>query len=160
MDPLSWVGRYNIMKRVLIAEDDFFIRDIYSKVFSMAGYTVELAVDGQDAIDKIKAQPQPYDMLLLDIMMPKVTGLDVLKQLRAMPSPFKEMSVFILSNLGQQNIIEEAFKIGMDGYIIKSQMTPQQIVDEINTYFANKVGSSVAGAPAPVSPAASPVVSP
>jgi len=130
------------MKRVLIAEDDFFIRDIYSKVFAVSGYTVELAVDGQDALDKIKASPQPYDMLLLDIMMPKVTGLDVLRQLRAMPSPFKDTSVFILSNLGQQSIIEEAFKIGMDGYIIKSQMTPQQIVDEINTYFENKVTAS------------------
>lgn len=142
------------MKRVLIAEDDFFIRDIYSKVFSVAGYTVELAVDGQDALDKIKASPQPYDMLLLDIMMPKVTGLDVLRQLRTMPVPFKDTSVFILSNLGQQSIIEEAFKIGMDGYIIKSQMTPQQIVDEINTYFENKVGSSIPGAPPPVSPLA------
>jgi CheY-like chemotaxis protein len=129
------------MKRVLIAEDDFFIRDIYSKVFSLAGYTVDVAVDGEDAMNKIKAQPEPYDMLLLDIMMPKLTGLDVLKQLRAMTTPAKNMSVFILSNLGQQNIIEEAFKIGMDGYIIKSQMTPQQIVDEINTYFANKTAT-------------------
>lgn len=138
------------MKRVLIAEDDFFIRDIYSKVFSLAGYTVEVAVDGEDALTKIKAQSQSYDMLLLDIMMPKATGLDVLKQLRAMPAPLKDTSVFILSNLGQQNIIEEAFKIGMDGYIIKSQMTPQQIVDEINTYFESKTASPTApAAPAP-----------
>jgi CheY-like chemotaxis protein len=135
------------MKRVLIAEDDFFIRDIYSKVFSLAGYTVDVAIDGEDAMNKIKLQQQPYDMLLLDIMMPKLTGLDVLRQLRAMNTPAKNMSVFILSNLGQQNIIEEAFKIGMDGYIIKSQMTPQQIVDEINTYFANKTA-------APATPAA------
>lgn len=137
------------MKKVLIAEDDFFIRDIYGKVFSLAGYTVDMAVDGEDAVNKIKVQQQPYDMILLDIMMPKLTGLDVLKQLRAMNTPAKNTSVFILSNLGQQNIIEEAFKIGMDGYIIKSQMTPQQIVEEINTYFANKT------APADV-PVASP----
>lgn len=135
------------MKRVLIAEDDFFIRDIYSKVFSLAGYTVEVAVDGEDALNKIKAQIEPYDMLLLDIMMPKITGLDVLKQIRTMNTISKNTSVFILSNLGQQNIIEEAFKIGMDGYIIKSQMTPQQIVEEINTYFQNKVAT-----PAPASP--------
>jgi CheY-like chemotaxis protein len=135
------------MKRVLIAEDDFFIRDIYEKVFSLAGYTVETAVDGEDALQKIKAQQQVYDMILLDIMMPKVTGLDVLRQLRAMTTPAKDTSVFILSNLGQQNIIEEAFKIGMDGYIIKSQKTPQQIVDEINTYFTNKATPSTPTAP-------------
>ena len=46
--------------------------------------------------------------------------------------------MFIITNLGQENVIEEAFKIGMDGYIIKSQVTPQQIVDEISTFFANK----------------------
>jgi len=132
------------MKKLLIAEDDFFIRDIYNKVFTLAGYDVDLAVDGEDALQKIKARPQPYDMILLDIMMPKVTGLDVLRQLRAMTSPIKDTSIFILSNLGQQNIIEEAFKIGMDGYIIKSQMTPQQIVDEINTYFTNKATSPLA----------------
>lgn len=126
------------MKTILIAEDDFFIRDIYSKVFTMAGYTVELAVDGEDAINKIKARPHPYDMIVLDIMMPKLTGLEVLKQLRALELPIKDTSVFILTNLGQQNIIEEAFQVGMDGYIIKSQMTPQQIVQEIDTFFINK----------------------
>lgn len=124
------------MKKILIAEDDFFIRDIYSKVFSSSGYEVIIAVDGEDALQKIKTQP--YDLLILDIMMPKKSGLDVLRQLRAMTTPIKDTSVFILSNLGQQNVIEEAFKIGMDGYIIKSQMTPQQIVDEINTYFTNR----------------------
>lgn len=143
------------MKRVLIAEDDFFIRDIYSKVFSLAGYTVDVAVDGEDTLNKIKVQQNPYDMILLDIMMPKMTGLDVLKQIRAMNTPAKNTSVFILSNLGQQNIIEEAFKIGMDGYIIKSQMTPQQIVEEINTYFENKVVAQDAPAPA-ASPAPTP----
>ena len=124
------------MKKILIAEDDFFIRDIYNKVFTGAGYQVFVAVDGQDAVQKI--QGQMYDLIILDIMMPKMTGLDVLRQLRSMTPPAKDTSVFILSNLGQQNVIEEAFQIGMDGYIIKSQMTPQQIVDEINTYFNNK----------------------
>ena len=124
------------MKKILIAEDDFFIRDIYNKVFTGAGYQVFVAVDGQDAVQKI--QGQMYDLIILDIMMPKMTGLDVLRQLRSMTPPAKDTSVFILSNLGQQNVIEEAFQIGMDGYIIKSQMTPQQIVDEINAYFANK----------------------
>lgn len=124
------------MKKILIAEDDFFIRDIYSKVFSSSGYQVVVAIDGDDAIQKINGDA--YDLIILDIMMPKKTGLDVLRELRSMTSASKDTSVFILSNLGQQNVIEEAFKIGMDGYIIKSQMTPQQIVEEINTYFNNK----------------------
>ena len=129
------------MKKILIAEDDFFIRDIYSRVFSLSGYEVQVAVDGADALDKIKAQP--YDMILLDIMMPKMTGIDVLRNLRSQESSAKNTPVFIITNLGQQNVIEEAFKMGMDGYIIKSQVTPQQIVGEINNFFTNKESSQV-----------------
>ena len=132
------------MKKILIAEDDFFIRDIYSKVFSLAGYEVQVAVDGVDAIEKIKMQP--YDMILLDIMMPRMTGIDVLKNVRSMEAPIKDIPVFIITNLGQQNVIEEAFKMGMDGYIIKSQVTPQQIVNEINTYFSTKDPAAPAAA--------------
>lgn len=124
------------MRRILIAEDDFFIRDIYSKVFSLAGYNVQVAVDGADAFDKIKTQP--FDMILLDIMMPRMTGIDVLKSVRALNTPAKTTPIFIITNLGQQNVIEEAFKLGMDGYILKSQVSPQQIVDEINNFFINR----------------------
>ncbi len=129
------------MKKILIAEDDFFIRDIYSRVFSLSGYEVQVAVDGADALEKIKAQA--YDMILLDIMMPKMTGIDVLRNLRSQESAAKNTPVFIITNLGQQNVIEEAFKMGMDGYIIKSQVTPQQIVGEINNFFTNKESSQV-----------------
>ena len=124
------------MKRILIAEDDFFIRDIYSKVFSLSGYNVTVAVDGADALAKIQAQP--FDMILLDIMMPRMTGIDVLKNVRSLTIPAKSTPIFIITNLGQQNVIEEAFKLGMDGYILKSQVSPQQIVDEINNFFINK----------------------
>ena len=124
------------MRKILIAEDDFFIRDIYSEVFTLSGYEVHVAVDGADALEKLKNQS--FEMVLLDIMMPKMTGIDVLRNLRTLPIPVKDTPVFIITNLGQQNIIEEAFKIGMDGYIIKSQVTPQQIVNEINTFFASK----------------------
>src|SRR5437868_6873722 len=124
------------MRKILIAEDDFFIRDIYSKVFSLSGYDVKVAVDGADAFEKIKAET--FEMILLDIMMPRMTGIDVLKSVRALSTPAKSTPIFIITNLGQQNVIEEAFKLGMDGYILKSQVSPQQIVDEINNYFINK----------------------
>jgi len=124
------------MRKILIAEDDFFIRDIYSKVFSLSGYDVKVAVDGAEAFQKIQADN--FDMILLDIMMPRMTGIDVLKNVRALSTSVKSTPIFIITNLGQQNVIEEAFKLGMDGYILKSQVSPQQIVDEINNYFLSK----------------------
>jgi len=129
------------MKKILIAEDDFFIRDIYSQIFLNAGYSVDVAVDGLDALEKVKLTV--YDIILLDIMMPKMSGLDALRALRELTPPHKDIPVFIITNLGQENVIEEAFKIGMDGYIIKSQVTPQQIVNEINTFFSNKDAAAV-----------------
>lgn len=112
------------MRKILIAEDDFFIRDIYSKVFSLAGYAVTVAVDGIDALEKIKTQS--FEMILLDIMMPRMTGIDVLKNVRTLTTPAKDTPIFIITNLGQQNVIEEAFKLGMDGYILKSQVSPDR----------------------------------
>lgn len=126
------------MKRILIIEDDFFIRDIYSRIFSISGFEVQVAVDGIDGLEKIKSQ-QPFDIVLLDVMMPKMSGIELLKSLRALDSPVKDTSVFMITNLGQQDIIDQAFKLGMDGYIIKSQVTPQQTVDEVNVFLARKV---------------------
>ncbi len=123
-------------KKILIAEDDFYIRDVYNKVFSLAGYEVTIAEDGESAVNHIKTTQ--YDMILLDVMMPKMTGIEVLQTLRDLEPPIKDTPAFIITNLAQQDIVEEAFKIGMDGYIIKSQVSPQQMVIEINNFFANK----------------------
>lgn len=124
------------MKKILIAEDDFFIRDVYSKTFSLNGYEVHAVADGQEASLKIKEQA--YDMILLDIMMPKITGIDLLVETRTLETPNKSTPIFMITNLGQQSIIEEVFKMGMDGYIIKSQFSPQQIVNEINKFLTDK----------------------
>jgi len=124
------------MKKILIAEDDFFIRDAYKEIFQDNGYEVETATDGEDALAKIKSQL--FDIILLDIMMPKVSGIVVFSQTRAIDNPNKKTPVFFITNVGDQSTIEQAFKIGMDGYIIKSQFTPQQIVDEINKFLKDK----------------------
>lgn len=124
------------MKKILIAEDDFYIRDIYMEIFQSNGYEVEVAVDGEDALAKIKSML--FDMILLDIMMPKASGMDVLVQTRETETPNKTTPVFMITNLGEQNIIEKAFKFGADGYIIKSQFNPQQVVNEINKFLTDK----------------------
>lgn len=127
------------MKKILIAEDDFFIRDAYKEIFEDNGYEVETASDGEDALTKIKSRL--FDMILLDIMMPKMSGIVVLSQKRETENPNKKTPVFFITNVGDQSVIEQAFKIGMDGYIIKSQFTPQQIVDEINKFLTDKANS-------------------
>lgn len=120
-------------KLVLLVEDDFYIRDLYQRAFKKAGYDISVAVDGQDGIEQ--TSNTKADIILLDIMMPKVTGVGVLKELKKEGSINKETPTFLISNLGQENIIREAFAIGADGYLLKSQLTPSEIIDEINRYF-------------------------
>jgi two-component system response regulator ResD len=121
------------MRRILIIEDEKLIRDLYVLVFSRSGYEVEEAVDGADAIEKVKANL--YDVILLDIMLPKINGLDVLKFIRDPGFKAHETPVFLITNLGQEDIIKKAFDMGADGYLLKAQLTPKDIVNEIQTFF-------------------------
>lgn len=122
------------MKTILLVEDDFHIQEIYRTTFIKTGnYTVETASDGQEAL--VKLGSHIYDLILLDIMLPKVTGIDVLRAMRAPTSPTKDTPIILITNLGQEDIIKEAFKIGADGYLIKAQFTPLDVVKEVDAFF-------------------------
>jgi len=121
------------MKKVLIAEDDYYIQEIFLIAFRKAEYNVILAKDGEEAVEKAKVDV--YDVILLDIMMPKMNGIEVLRILRAPGSLAQKTPVFLLTNLAQDNIIKEAFDIGADGYFIKAQMDPDDVIEELEKYF-------------------------
>lgn len=125
-------------KIVLIVEDDFFILDMYRLLFMKKGYEVLTATDGQAGLDM--ANNNKVDAILLDIMLPKMNGIEVLRALRQPASQTKDIPVFLLSNLGQEDIIKEAFKIGAQGYMLKANLLPQQVVDQVEDFF--KKGSS------------------
>lgn len=133
------------MKKILIVEDDFYIRDLYQMAFTKAQYTVEVAVDGEEALERVKNNN--YDIILLDIMMPKVTGIDVLRSFRNENSRVKNTPVFLITNLGQDSFIKEAFKIGADGYFLKSQLTPKEIINEINAFLEKQATIQIANPP-------------
>ena len=121
------------MKRILIIEDDFYIRDIYYKSLSEADYQVDIAVDGTEGLKKIKGHT--YDLILLDIMLPKLSGIDLLKIFRKPGSPTVNTPIYLITNLGQDNIIQQAFKIGADGYLLKAQLDPHDLVKEVDILF-------------------------
>lgn len=120
-------------KKILLIEDDIFVKDLYEKVFKKHGYKVMVAIDGNEGV-KI-ANSTKVDLILLDILLPFKNGIDVLKDLRKKDSPAKGTPIYLLTNLGQESIIKEAFKIGADGYILKSKLLPNEIVAEIEAYF-------------------------
>lgn len=123
-------------KKILVVEDDFYIRDLYERALKKSGYEVSVASDGQEAIEITKTNT--FDLILLDILLPKVTGIDVLRTLRDPASTAKDTPVFLITNLGQEDIIKQAFKIGADGYLLKARLSPENIADEIAAYFSQK----------------------
>lgn len=116
------------MKTILIIEDDPFLIDIYTSQFKKSGYKVEVAVDGEVALAKIK-EINP-DLVVLDILLPKVNGWELLKIIRRDPK-LKDLKVVILSNLLEEEQVNKGFELGAIKYFIKAEHTPNEIVEEI-----------------------------
>ena len=126
-----------LKNNILIIEDEHDICEVYSEVLSMAGYKVQEAADGETGMQKIR--DENWDVLLLDIMLPGKDGLKILKEIRANPELRKGL-VVALTNLNSESIIKEAFDQGVDGYLIKSEITPDKVVEEVNKILADKEG--------------------
>ena len=120
-------------KKVLVVEDDVFVRDIYARELKKGGYEVEIAEDGLEGLEKIKTGG--YDIVLLDIMMPKMTGVDVLKNVRDPKFPATDIPVYLLTNLGQGSIIKQCLEIGAQGYLLKARVLPSQVLKSVNDFF-------------------------
>ncbi len=125
-------------KSILIIEDDLFIKELYQRQLSKAGFEVDTAEDGTRGL--VKASEKSWSLILLDIMLPEINGLDVLRTLKSKPET-KNIPVILLTNLGQDSLIKEAFDIGAEAYLIKSAYTPKQVVEEVKEFF-NKKGSA------------------
>lgn len=127
------------MKKILLIEDESDIRRIYMKKLGEAGYGVDEAGDGEVGI--AKATENNYDLILLDIMLPKLNGLDILKAIRDPKFEKRDVSVFLLTNLGLEKTIDEAQKLGVQNYLIKAHFTPEGVVEEVNKFFKTKEGA-------------------
>lgn len=121
------------MKKVLLVEDDVFVRDIYARELKKGDYEITVAEDGEIGVQK--ATSEKYDLILLDIMLPKKTGIDVLRELRSAPEPYKSTPVYLLTNLGQGSIIKQAVDIGAQGYLLKARFLPSQVLESIDRFF-------------------------
>ncbi len=117
--------------KVLIIEDEQDIRTIYAEVLQNAGYVVDQAPNGEVGEDKLKNSD--WQLLLLDIMLPGKDGLKLLKDLKEVPG-MKKGPVIVLTNLNSEHIIQEAFKLGADGYLIKSEVNPDKVVEEVGRF--------------------------
>lgn len=121
------------MTKILLIEDDPLMRRLYQKIFKFEGYEVEVAEDGEEGLSKVR-DVNPT-LILLDIMMPKMNGLQVLDKLKADPDT-KSIPVIVLTNLAGEKDAETALTKGAVKYIIKSEQEPKQIADMVKEVLA------------------------
>jgi DNA-binding response OmpR family regulator len=122
-----------LAKRILIVEDDEFLAEIYNREFLSAGYECQIAADGERALSMMKESN--YDLILLDIMLPKMDGLTVLEHIRK-DSKTAKVPVVILSNLSQDSTVKQGLALGANGYLLKAQYLPQQAVNEVKKFLS------------------------
>lgn len=124
------------MSKILIIEDVPFFIELYQIALEEAGYQVIQARDGEEGLKMASEHP---DLILLDMMLPKISGIEVLKKLRSENST-KDIPILVLTNYSQNEIIKEANDLGIQGYLHKVEMTPTKVVEHINELLKNPNG--------------------
>ena len=120
------------MPKILLVEDDDFLRELIVKKLNQENYEVSEAVDGEEAVKKVK-EIVP-DLVLLDLILPGMDGFKVLSQIKE-DSALTHIPVIILSNLGQREDVEKALKLGAADYMIKAHFTPNEIIKKIKIFL-------------------------
>jgi DNA-binding response OmpR family regulator len=129
-------------KKILIVEDDQIVANIYRNKFSVEGYQVEVALDGQSGMEMLKTFHP--DAVVLDLMLPKMTGVDFMKQIRAQ-SDFEHLPVIVFSNTYLTNMVQEAWKAGATKCLSKASCTPKQVLEVLRSTMNNGENGSTSG---------------
>lgn len=116
------------MKKILIIEDEKILADLLAKRLEEEGYNIFLAPDGEEGLNKIKEEKP--DLILLDIIMPKKGGFEVLEEMQKSPD-IKNIPVIVISNSGQPVEISRALELGVKDYLIKTQFDPEEVINKV-----------------------------
>ena len=121
--------------KVLLIEDDRFLRELIAQKLEREKFQVMQAVDGEEGLRKLGEQKP--NIVLLDLILPGLSGFDVLKKIKE-DSANASMPVVILSNLGQREDVERGLSLGASDFLIKAHFTPQEIIVKIQGILAGK----------------------
>lgn len=121
------------LKKVLVVEDEPDARQIFLDVLSEAGFDTKVAADGVEALELM--QQNKFDLVLLDIIMPNMDGVMTLAEARKYPGKYGDMKIVMLSNIGGDVAIDKALKLGADGYMLKSETEPDDLIALVKNYL-------------------------
>lgn len=115
-------------QRILLVEDDSFLSNIYQTKFTKEGYQVSVAGDGEEALKAVKIKKP--DIILLDVLLPKLDGFAVLEKLKK-DTETKDIPVILLTNLGQRDDVDRGLQLGAADYLIKAHFKPSETVEKV-----------------------------
>lgn len=119
-------------KKILIIEDDKFLRQLITQKLTREGYDILEAADGEEGLKMVKEEKP--GLILLDLILPGIDGFEVLSQIKK-EDELKSIPVIILSNLGQKEDVERGINLGAIDYLIKAHFTPGEIVEKVRKVF-------------------------
>jgi two-component system, chemotaxis family, sensor kinase CheA len=120
------------MAKLLFCEDDPLMQRMYERVFRLGGHELTMAADGEQAWSTLeKMDPKPT-LVVLDVMMPKMSGFDVLRKIKS-DDRFKQIPVVLFTNLAGEKDAEKGIQLGAAMYLVKSQYSPKQILEKISS---------------------------
>ena len=117
-------------KKVFIVEDDKFLLDMYVIKFGEHGFEVATANGGEQALEKLKTEKISPSIMLLDLVMPGMSGFELLESVKTQ-NLLPDTPMVILSNLGQKEDVDRGMALGADGYIVKASATPSEVVKKV-----------------------------
>jgi len=116
-------------------EDEIPLLDSYAKLVEMAGYIAVKASDGYQGLDILANNLDQIDLVLLDLMMPGVDGLEVLKTIKNNEEKYGKMPIVILTNMTSESVVKEAFNLGATSYLVKIDLDYEGLVKELKKFF-------------------------
>ncbi len=117
----------NPKRKILLIEDDSFLLSMYTTKFELENFIVVTAEDGEKGFEMVMKEAP--DIILLDIILPKMSGFEVLKKIKS-DDELKKIPVILLTNLSQKSDIEKGLGLNADDYIIKAHFTPAEVVEK------------------------------
>jgi CheY-like chemotaxis protein len=122
-------------KTVLIVEDNEALLNSYAESIESANYIALKALDGYAGLDVISKKPGEIDLILLDLMMPGVDGLEVLRTIKDNQEKYGDTPIVVLTNMTSENVIKEAFTLGAVSYLVKTDLDYEGLIKEVNKFL-------------------------
>ncbi len=121
-------------KLIFFSEDDPLMARMFERIFKLSGFDIVIASDGEEAITRLETLPTSPAIIMLDVMMPKRSGFEVLEHIKQ-HSKYKDVPVVMLSNLAGKEDADRALALGAVEYLVKSQFEPKEVVAKVETFI-------------------------